>query len=305
MQKSGKPKKEEESQNNNLYLIKDYYVLSITLSILICSSIGYYSEYNLLSIFGLNILAFAEIDDFFLAGLKYPKIFIYTIIFVIVVLVGLYQTVEIINHIIRLRKLDNVAPDILSKTKQIEELEDKIIEGIKNEKTYITTIENLKWYKKFIIKLYLIIADNKHEKILNQLYTNLEKVNDLKTDYKYVKKIKNLKIKLTFLLFAYLIIIPYYVVMIKNTLNNNLAAQMYKIFSNPKLMATVQLSNKTLLAESLNLNQPLIFITATNKFMFFYQYGTKEKTSAIAIPISSILNVHYSDFKIETETECN
>lgn len=93
--------------------------------------------------------------------------------------------------------------------------------------------------------------------------------------------------------------------MIKNTLNNNLAAQMYKIFSNPKLMATVQLSNKTLLAESLNLNQPLIFITATNKFMFFYQYGTKEKTSAIAIPISSILNVHYSDFKIETETECN
>ena len=70
MQKSGKPKKEEESQNNNLYLIKDYYVLSITLSILICSSIGYYSEYNLLSIFGLNILAFAEIDDFFLAGLK-------------------------------------------------------------------------------------------------------------------------------------------------------------------------------------------------------------------------------------------
>ena len=195
MQKSGKPKKEEESQNNNLYLIKDYYVLSITLSILICSSIGYYSEYNLLSIFGLNILAFAEIDDFFLAGLKYPNIFIYTIIFVIVVLVGLYQTVEIINHIIRLRKLDNVAPDILSKTKQIEELEDKIIEGIKNEKTYITTIENLKWYKKFIIKLYLIIADNKHEKILNQLYTNLEKVNDLKTDYKYVKKIKNLKIK--------------------------------------------------------------------------------------------------------------
>ena len=195
MQKSGKPKKEEESQNNNLYLIKDYYVLSITLSILICSAIVYYSEYNLLSIFGLNILAFAEIDDFFLAGLKYPNIFIYTIIFVIVVLVGLYQTVEIINHIIRLRKLDNVAPDILSKTKQIEELEDKIIEGIKNEKTYITTIENLKWYKKFIIKLYLIIADNKHEKILNQLYTNLEKVNDLKTDYKYVKKIKNLKIK--------------------------------------------------------------------------------------------------------------
>ena len=93
--------------------------------------------------------------------------------------------------------------------------------------------------------------------------------------------------------------------MIKNTLNNNLAAQMYKIFSNPKLMVTVQFSNKPLLPESLNLNQPLIFITATNNFMFFYQYGTKEKTSTIAIPISSILNVHYSDFKIETETECN
>ena len=68
--------------------------------------------------------------------------------------------------------------------------------------------------------------------------------------------------------------------MIKNTLNNNLAAQMYKIFSNPKLMATVQLSNKTLLAESLNLNQPLIFIPVgkdTSTSLIFFIVSTSKK----------------------------
>lgn len=44
--------------------------------------------------------------------------------------------------------------------------------------------------------------------------------------------------------------------------------------------------------------QPLVFITATNKFMFFYQHGTEKVISSIAIPISSIRTIQSQEFNI-------
>ena len=77
-----------------------------------------------------------------------------------------------------------------------------------------------------------------------------------------------------------------------------LEVELKKIVENPQIMATVQLKNKTMVPDLENSDKPLVFITATNKFLFFYQYGTNKNTSTLAIPITSIINVQYTDFAI-------
>lgn len=61
--------------------IKEYYAIYIGISILFCSAVGYLTEYRLLNRFNLNIINFAEINDFLLASLKIPEILIVAIIF--------------------------------------------------------------------------------------------------------------------------------------------------------------------------------------------------------------------------------
>jgi hypothetical protein len=209
------------NQNNKIYTVftkfgsglltefwislKEHYILIFSFSALVCSAIGFWSEHTLLKEFNLNIVLFAEIDDFFLAGLKRPIIFI-------AAFAGFVAGTTCI---------------LLLAAKNDEK------EDISDEK--ISLRRAIIWIGGFIITSMLIIA---HIEIQES-----------------VKKIRE----------------------------------------NPVIMATVQLRSK--LAIPNQSNAPLVFITATNKFIFFYQRHTKEELSTFVVPVSSILYVRYANFK--------
>lgn len=286
-------------------VLKEYAAIYMTLSFLICTAIGYYGEYKLLNEFGLNITVFAEIDDFFLASLKYPNIFILTIFFPLILIFAIYLFSIWLDISIDLKerpvlkdfdsiiqKKDNLESNINNQREKIRLL----IEEVKNT----TLLERFYFFIKHPLALYKF---KKNQSIIDKQHESLDK--SLKEFNEYYRVLKETKLIGKWAYFVSVITLTSYLSLIFFSFNKNLQNELDRIINNPILTATVSLRNKTTIPDSLTSSQPLIFITATNKFMFFYQYRTKEKTSVFSIPISSIESVQYSDFKIKSATVNN
>ncbi|WP_194866762.1 SH3 domain-containing protein [Pseudoalteromonas sp. PPB1] len=88
---------------------REHPVLIVSLSILLCSCVGYWSEYRLMQSFGINIVVFAEADDFLLAAFKNPSIFAFSFpVFAMGIMIVWYQLrkLSIINTRLRYEELD-------------------------------------------------------------------------------------------------------------------------------------------------------------------------------------------------------
>ncbi len=290
--------------------IKEYYVIFVTLSILLCSAVGYYGEYNLLNRFDISIAIYAEIDDFFLAGLKSLKIFIQTIIFAVILITVIYVITIIFNSskVLDIYIKSDSYQNAVNKLNEAKSIENQVYETHDNVESHVEQIENLRWDKKWFFKLQrwfagksvkqLIQKSNENIKIIREknkyVDSNIELVNE-------ISLLRRKRIGASIIVVVILIIdVAIYSWSMHITLKTNLQNELNRIIENPVSMATVTLKNKITIPNNLALNRPLVFITATNKFMFFYQHGTNEKISTFAIPISSILSVYYSDFKIKT-----
>lgn len=273
-------------------ILKEYGAIYLTLSFLACAGIGYYGEYKLLKAFGLNITVFAEIDDFFLASLKYPSVFFVVIIIPPVILVVISAFARIVHsssqlpELYKLERLYSAIKGLDSRTKKQVEKERFLTE----EFNKLTLLEKISLYPSY----YRMIKSRKE---LVKSYESLTE--DYKPKYELYLDRKTINKKANIIYFSTLILFLLILYRVNSFTNDNLQKELNRIINNPVSMATVSLRNKKTIPNSLISKQPLIFITATNKFMFFYQYGTKEKISVLSIPISSIESVHYSDFKIE------
>lgn len=256
-----------------LIFIKDHYVILIALSALLFSLVGYYNEYLLLKRFDLNIIIFAEIDDFFLAGLKNPQIFIMAFPgFALGIAYGLFSFNELMKAEKKLAEVKNKTEEAISEAKSVfyKVYEDQVLGYL--------ILKYLKIFKK--------IDRNKISESINQtkeIISNPEIV------------ILSIKQRIQIRLIGTLLI---FIITIFGILRSELEQQLRRIIENPRTMVSVQLRNNITIPNFTDPNHPLVFITATNKFMFFYQHGADEETSTFAIPISSILKVQYSEIKI-------
>jgi len=66
----------KQQPEDALSFFKEHPLIILSLSILLCSGVGYWREYILMQEFGINIVVFAEADDFLLAAFKSPLIFL-------------------------------------------------------------------------------------------------------------------------------------------------------------------------------------------------------------------------------------
>ena len=87
------------SNNEETHLVgiiaffKEHPVLIVSLSMILCTGVGYWSEYELMQAFGINIVAFAEADDFLLAAFKNPIIFLIIFpVFTVGIAITLFHT---------------------------------------------------------------------------------------------------------------------------------------------------------------------------------------------------------------------
>ncbi len=103
-------------ENNNevklggiISFFREHPILVFSLTILLCSSVGYWSEYRLMQSFGINIVVFAEADDFLLAAFKNPRIFFFSLpTFAVGIFLVWYQArkLAIINSRLRHEELN-------------------------------------------------------------------------------------------------------------------------------------------------------------------------------------------------------
>ncbi|MBW1821586.1 MAG: hypothetical protein JRI92_07440 [Deltaproteobacteria bacterium] len=236
-----------------LSFFREHPILILTFSALLCSAVGYWSEYSLLKEFGLNIVVFAEADDFFLAGLKSPKIFMLSFpLFA----VGIAYISFRVNRLAREQQY--ILREELEISREIEMA--KI--GKEREKAVNLEAKQKEMRNHFKMKL-------SHERRRVSLWT--------------------VPIILGGVVFIF--------ILLQMELNKNLE----RTITNPEMKATIQLRTRDTLPKTSE--NPLVFITATEKFMFFYQHNSSDEISTVAIPISSIANVTYSPFKTKEEVK--
>jgi hypothetical protein len=233
-------------ENSILQFFKSHPVLVLTFSAILCSAVGYWSEYSLLKQFGLNVVVFAEADDFFLAGLKTPRIFLFA--FPMFAVGFAYIS-------LRLNRLSR--EQIHAQTEEFElerMIERASIDGDEHRKQdFKLKQENAKKYFK--------------------------------------EKLSSERRKASLMIIPILVIS---IVSIFGLLHFELEAHIQRIVKNPETMSIIQLrTGNTIPKENEN---PIVFITATDKFMFFYQHEDNKSISTIAVPIASISDVYYSKF---------
>lgn len=88
-------------------------------------------------------------------------------------------------------------------------------------------------------------------------------------------------------------------VLLQFELNKNLE----RIVNNPPTQATIKLRTGDIIPKQSD--SPLVFITATEKFMFFYQHDADKQLSTVAVPIASIADVVYTSFKASSSSVSN
>ena len=239
------------NEQTALSFFREHPILILTFSVLLCSAVGYWSEYSLLKHFGLNIVVFAEADDFFLAGLKSPSIFLFSFpIFA----TGIAYISFRVNRLAQ--EQEYMAQEQLTMSRRLETAE---LEGEVGE------IGNLK-------------------------------ENQIRMRKHFKRKLSQERRRVSLLTIPLILVgVAFIFGLLQVELNNNLE----RIITNPEKRATIQLrTGATLPKSSENL---LVFITATEKFMFFYQQDLSDKISTVAVPISSISNVTYFSFSKSEE----
>lgn len=263
-----------EKKNNNIGEIFTIFTENslkiISLAILLCTFVGYFYEYRLLKEFNINIVSFAEIDDFFLAGLKNPIIFILTFPILAIELAYIFY--------IR-NTLEDSEKQLIEIAKDLEELSDRA--KAKNQNRLIT------WKNIWINRIFRKELVKKYSEAVRSIEEQKIKNSKLR---KFIKK-KN-ETLIWELIISSVVCIGLIVVLS----HYELMRELESITKNPQQIAYINLRNKNTLPTIDNCKKPLVFITATNKHTFFYQHGTSEKeNSTYVIPNSSIINIKFSD----------
>lgn len=296
-------KKESTDPSKSIKLfsyIKEYFAIYMTFSILVCAAIGYYGEYTLLKEFGLNIIVFAEIDDFFLASLKNPLIFILNIFFPFIVAVSMYLISHAAKYSIPIEEqLDDLKKfEPLKKQRKTVEIEMNWIE--KEISAEIQALNNLSFANKYLEIIAHPIYYFKLRRNIKLLKINRENWISSEDNFREIDQayvfLKKAKLFYKIAIPAIGILLGIYISIINIILEINLKETFERVVNNPDTMVTINLRNNKTIPDSLCMNQPVIFITATSKFMFFYQHGRNNKVSTLSIPISSIESVLYADY---------
>lgn len=292
-------------------ILKEHFAIYLSLVIFFSSAVGYFYEYLLLNKFGINIIAFAEIQDFLLSSLKAPILFIYISVLPIITLIAVIEIIKAYKFYEQSASFFQEAEALFKSAKLSEKRGEEAYKSYKyQEKEYKDYIEslsnnlrNLNLYSKiqeifFLLKLKIHYRKNYNlgKENLRLMNIQKEKIIESENIFNSAKKQRNLYFR--GLVFSILQIIAGFVVPVAIVIFWNFKEDIDRIVENPSKMATVQLRNKVILPNPLHSDKPLVLITATNKFLFFYQHGTNKKTSTYAIPISSIINIQYSDFII-------
>lgn len=242
-------------ENNILSFFKQHPILVLTFSALLCSAVGYWSEYSLLREFGLNIVVFAEIDDFFLAGLKSPKIFLFA-----------FPMFAIGIAYISIR-----------------------VNRLSREQLYASREE---------LEIERMIEKAQFDKEKEELAHLKSKQNEMKRYFKEKLSSERRKASLMVVPILLLSVISVFV-LLQFELNKNLE----RIVNNPPTQATIKLRTGDIIPKQSEF--PLVFITATEKFMFFYQHDADKQLSTVAVPIASIADVVYTSFKASSSSVSN
>ncbi|WP_335993192.1 hypothetical protein [Pseudoalteromonas sp. CH_XMU1449-3] len=233
-------------ENNILTFFKEHPILVLTFSALLCSAVGYWTEYSLLREFGLNIVVFAEADDFFLAGLKNPKVFLFAFP---AFAVGIaYISIRVTNLA---KEQEYIAREELEIQREIERA------NFDGEKDHALRLQ--------------------------------EKQKEMKQYYK--AKLTQQRRRASLMILPMIIL---GVVLIFATLHFEMESHLDRVVNSPEHMSTIELRTGQRLPK--DNGAPIVFITATEKFMFFYQHDSNNDMSTIAVPIASISDVSYSKF---------
>ena len=284
----------------SLFYIKEHFAIYITLSFLICSAVGYLFEYLLLSKFSINVIAFAEIDDFFLAAFKFLDVLFILLLFPAIII--------LVFHAVYLTFVIKVSAEKIRNSFIENNLKIKINGAYEESNKNLNRVDflaqeatNHNFWKKIKLRFYLLLNRINFKKLHKVAREQVIQLAEIKNKYESLENelhVAHSKSQQgTRIMFGTLVLfISYISVSIYFKLQN----ETIRIIENPTTMATVQLRNKIKISNFSTSNNPLVFISATNKFMFFFQHGTSEKISTLAIPISSIVSVHYSDFRTES-----
>lgn len=229
-----------------LSLFRQHPVLILTFSALLCSAVGYWVEYSLLKKFGLNIVVFAEVDDFFLAGLKYPILYLF----------GFPVFAILITYLFSLLSANTHQKEFLNNLKAYYDKKEEEAKGERNPiKGDLWKAHKDEFLRKSI-NLNAVITANR---------------------YKYFG--------LTITVMTFLLIYGVYW---------KVNERFDKIVASPESMAIIQLRTGQKIPKEDG--PPAVFITATEKFMFFYQQSENEHLNTFAIPITSLSDVLYTEF---------
>lgn len=195
----------------------------------------------------MNIVVFAEADDFFLAGLRNPKIFLFTFPAFAFGIAFIF---------IRINRLAKEQQYIYREEREIQrEIEKTRFDGDKER--------------------------------LEQLES---KQKEMKQYYK--ERLSFQMRRASLMIFPILLL---GIVSIFTALHFELKGHLNRVVNKPEMMATIKLRTGDSLPVS-NEN-PIVFITATEKFMFFYQHDNNNDVNTIIVPIASVADVSFSKFK--------
>lgn len=111
-----------------LGFLREHPFIVISISIFLCTCVGYWSEYLLMQNFGIDIAVYAEVDDFLLAAFRHPLIFALAFPFFAV---GIGLIVRQINTLYRIRtgiekKENEVRSEQAKLDKSKEEVEQQV-----------------------------------------------------------------------------------------------------------------------------------------------------------------------------------
>ena len=265
MNKESNSDQSSEILEKSIVWIKEHFGIYITLAFLSCSAAGYISEYLLLKEFAINAIAFSEIDDFFLAALKLTSTLLIILIFPIILLTALHMIYIMSSIATDLKKVKNSfqTNEIKKSMTQASEIP-KILEEIEIQEEIE---KNKKSWEKCYAWFSSLFKKVDHKKLYQEIR---EQAQELDKAYKRAKAMENevkmIDKKIRYDIFFMGTTIVLFVLYIAWSIHSNLKAEIDRIVENPTTMATIQLRNKIEIPNIHELNKPLVFITATNKF---------------------------------------
>lgn len=218
-------------------------VFVLSLATLMCSAVGYWGEYLLLSTFGINVVFYAEINDFLLAAFRNPWAFLFGVPLFALVITWWSDFFDFYP----------------SWRESIKEDETEVSRELKQAKSENDT--------------------------LNTALLKREKA-ELAVEWKDFRAYRRTDLKqcVAMTLVATTVVVGWLYV--------DLMERVEHIFKSPTTRAVIVLKTGEMLPNGDN-PSPLVFITATGKFMFFHQNGEELGEYTIVLPTTSVSSVTY------------